>query len=52
MNMPAKGDLVILVAFYHFKDLKGAPGVMDGWFTNPGGGQGRKNCRDLTGDRF
>ena len=24
---------------------------MDGRFTDPGGGQGRKNHRDLTGDR-
>ena len=32
--------------------LTGANEGMDGWFTVPGGGQGRKNHRDLTGDRF
>ena len=32
--------------------LTGAHEGMDGWFTYPGRGQGRKNHRDLTGDRF
>ena len=38
--------------FYNFEALRGAYQVMDGWFTNPGEGQGRKSHRDLTGDRF
>ena len=35
-----------------FGALRGAPGVTDGRFTIPRGGQGRTNQRDLTGDRF
>ena len=35
-----------------FGALKGAPGVRDGSHTTLGGGWGRLNPRDLTGDRF
>ena len=38
--------------FGHFGALRGAPGVTDGRFTIPRGGQGRTNQWDLTGDRF
>ena len=48
MNKLAKGHGI----FDNIEALTGAHEGMDGRFTNPGGGQGRKNHRDLTGDRF
>ena len=35
-----------------FRALRGTPGLRDGSCTTPGGGRGRTNQRDLTGDRF
>ena len=35
-----------------FAAQREAPGVMDGCDTTPGGGRGRTNLGNLTGDRF
>ena len=38
--------------FVQFGALRGAPGVMYGRYTIPGGEGGGRNQKDLTGDRF
>ena len=53
LKTAAKQDLDISVVFLGcFGALWGVSGMTDGWCTIPGGGLGRTNQGDLTGDRF